>query len=63
MDRMTFDVQDIADLYGVSTRTVWRLEARGSIPRGVRLSAKTVRWDAREIQKLWRTQHAKKPTG
>ncbi len=37
-------VQQLAKRLGVNTRTVWRWEAQGRLPRGLRLSRRTVRW-------------------
>jgi predicted DNA-binding transcriptional regulator AlpA len=38
-------VQDLARLLGCSTRTVWRHELAGKVPRGVRVGG-IVRWPA-----------------
>ncbi len=42
-------VQQVARHYGVASRTVWRWEALGQIPRGLRLTRNTVRWREEEI--------------
>jgi predicted DNA-binding transcriptional regulator AlpA len=42
-------VQQVAKQFGVAERTVWRWEALGTIPRGLRLTRNTVRWRAEEI--------------
>jgi predicted DNA-binding transcriptional regulator AlpA len=42
-------VQQVARQFGVAARTVWRWEALGTIPRGLRLTRNTVRWRAEEI--------------
>jgi len=41
----------VAKCYGTSRRTVWRWEAEGRIPRGIRLGHLVVRWRAKDIQK------------
>jgi len=48
-------VRQVGDLLGISPRTVWRLSAlaeigRSAFPRPLRLSAKVVRWRARDVQ-------------
>ena len=43
-------VQQVAKRYGIGRRTVWRWEATGRIPRGVRLGHLTVRWRAEDIE-------------
>lgn len=37
-------VQDVARLFSVSTRTVWRWIANGRLPAPLRLSEATIRW-------------------
>jgi predicted DNA-binding transcriptional regulator AlpA len=44
-------VQQVARRYGIATRTAWRWEAVGRIPRGLRLTATTVRWREDEIDR------------
>lgn len=42
---MTFlTIEQLANLLGVCKRTIFRLEAKGSIPKGIRLSKGTIRW-------------------
>jgi len=44
-------VQQVAKRYNIGRRTVWRWEAQGRIPRGVRIGHLVVRWRARDIEK------------
>jgi prophage regulatory protein len=44
-------VQQVARRYGVTSRTVWRWEALGRIPRGLRLTSTTVRWREEDIER------------
>ena len=44
-------VLQVAQRYGIATRTAWRWEAVGRIPRGLRLTASTVRWREDEIDR------------
>jgi len=44
-------VQQVAKYYGVAQRTIWRWEALGQIPRGVRLTRNTVRWREDDIER------------
>ena len=37
-------VREVADLLGVSVRSVWRMAEQGKIPQPVRYSRKMVRW-------------------
>jgi excisionase family DNA binding protein len=41
--------KDLAELLGVSTRTVRRMEADGRIPRGKRIGQRIVRWSESTI--------------
>jgi predicted DNA-binding transcriptional regulator AlpA len=43
-------IKQVARRYGVARSTVWRWEATGLIPRGLRISRGTVRWLAAEIE-------------
>lgn len=43
---------EVADLIGVSTRTLWNWEAAGRIPPPIRFNLKVVRWPAADIR-LW----------
>jgi predicted DNA-binding transcriptional regulator AlpA len=43
-------IKQVARRYGVARSTVWRWEATGLIPRGLRISRGTVRWVATEIE-------------
>ncbi len=42
-------IEEVAKRYCVSPSTVWRWEALGKLPRGIRLTSGTVRWRAEEI--------------
>jgi predicted DNA-binding transcriptional regulator AlpA len=44
-------VQQVAKHFGVAERTVWRWEALGTFPRGLRLTRNTVRWREEEIER------------
>jgi predicted DNA-binding transcriptional regulator AlpA len=44
-------VQQVAKHFGVAERTVWRWEALGTLPRGLRLTRNTVRWREEEIER------------
>jgi prophage regulatory protein len=42
-------VQQVAKRYGINTRSVWRWEQRGWLPRAVRLGRGIVRWRESDI--------------
>jgi len=44
-------IQQVAKRYGVAARTIWRWEALGQCPRGVRLTRGTVRWREDDIER------------
>jgi len=44
-------IQQVAKRYGVAARTIWRWEASGQIPRGVRVTRGTVRWREDDIDR------------
>jgi prophage regulatory protein len=44
-------IQQVARRFGVAVRTIWRWEANGQIPRGVRLTRGTVRWREQDIER------------
>jgi excisionase family DNA binding protein len=44
-----FSAQDVAELLGVSRRTVFRLRASGALPAPFEISTNTVRWRYRDI--------------
>lgn len=41
-------VREVAQLFGVSTRQVWKLQSTGRIPQCVRLAG-SVRWNSSDI--------------
>jgi predicted DNA-binding transcriptional regulator AlpA len=43
------DVFQVARIFGVSVRTIWRWEEKGIIPRGLRLTSATIRWKLLDI--------------
>jgi excisionase family DNA binding protein len=43
-------VSDVAEILCIGVRTVWRWAALGKIPKPVRLSRKTLRWKASQLQ-------------
>lgn len=43
-------VKDVAEIFSVTTRTIWRWSATNKIPRPVAPSSNVVRWRASEIQ-------------
>lgn len=47
---MLLDVRQVADLLGISTRTVWRLAATGDIPAPIRIGERIVRWRAADLE-------------
>jgi predicted DNA-binding transcriptional regulator AlpA len=42
--------QAVATMANVAKRTIWRWEACGLMPRGLRLSPRTVRWNSDAIR-------------
>jgi prophage regulatory protein len=44
-------IKQVASRFEVTVRTIWRWEANGQIPRGVRLTRGTVRWREQDIEK------------
>lgn len=47
-DLLTAD--DVADLLGVSKRTLWRLTAAGTLPQPIRFNRKLVRWKGAAVR-------------
>lgn len=47
---MYLRVADVAELLSVNRRTVWRWVDEGRLPSPIRLTARTVRWPASELQ-------------
>jgi excisionase family DNA binding protein len=43
--------QDLAELLGVSARTIRRMHADGRLPRGKRISERRVRWSQDVIER------------
>ena len=43
-------VRQVAERLTVSVRQVWRLAARGTIPRPVKLGTRTVRWKLPDLE-------------
>jgi predicted DNA-binding transcriptional regulator AlpA len=43
-------IQQVAGRYGVAVRTIWRWEAQGQCPRGIRVTRGTVRWREDDIE-------------
>jgi predicted DNA-binding transcriptional regulator AlpA len=48
-------VHEVARKYSVAARTIWRWETQGRIPRGLRLTQRTVRWREDEIDRHLRS--------
>lgn len=48
-DDELLSVHQVAKVYGVVTRTVFRWEAKGLIPRGRRITRQTIRWLKSEL--------------
>jgi len=44
------DVREVATILGISTRSVWRLVAKGELPQPVRFG-RTVRWRSGDIDR------------
>jgi len=43
-------VREVAELFGVNVRTIWRLSQRGEIPAPIRLSERVVRWRLSDLR-------------
>lgn len=50
-DASTLTPGQVAHMLQLSLRTVWRMEARGDLPKAVRYGRKTVRWSREAIEK------------
>ncbi|NOT01455.1 MAG: helix-turn-helix domain-containing protein [Phycisphaerales bacterium] len=48
-------VETVAELLGVSTRTVWRMRDSGELPRPIRVSRSLLRWRLSEIVRYMRS--------
>lgn len=48
-------ISDVAEILGVSKRTIERMEKRGTLPAKTRLSHKTVGWRASRFQEFMST--------
>ena len=46
----TLTLQDVATVYRVSKRTIWRWVAEGRLPRPLAITRRIRRWKACEIQ-------------
>ena len=45
------DVRQVAELYGLHVRTVWRMAASGELPQPIRISERVVRWRLVDIER------------
>lgn len=45
-------LHDLADLFGVSKVTIWRMRKRGEIPPPIRISRYVIGWPRPTIEKL-----------
>jgi len=54
--QVAVSVDTVAELLGISTRSVWRLVARGELPRPVRIGG-LARWDQAAVLAWWSRQH------
>ncbi len=43
-------VRDVAAIFKVHPRTVWRMSATGEIPASLTLAPKTIRWRLKDIE-------------
>lgn len=48
---LLLDVRQVAELFQVHRRTVWRMAAAGDIPAPIRISDRVVRWRLRDIER------------
>ncbi len=49
-DVAVINVREVAELLGVSARTVWRMSQRGEIPAPIRLGDRVVRWRLSDLR-------------
>lgn len=49
-NRRLINIKELAEMIGVSTKTVYRWRDQGRIPPGKQLSDQTIRWDIRTIE-------------
>ena len=50
LDKELLTVHDMAKVYSVSVRTIWRWADLGKIPRPYHLTPSTVRWKGEEVR-------------
>lgn len=55
MDDRFLSMSDVAEILGVSKKTVERMEKRGTLPAKAKLSHRTVGWRASRIQEFMNT--------
>lgn len=48
-------ISDVAEILGVSKKTIERMEKRGDIPKKTKLSHKTVGWGSSRFQEFMNT--------
>lgn len=51
-------VTEMAAIYGVSTPTIWRWAAKGTIPKPLKIGENTTRWDGAEVAATWAAEHS-----
>lgn len=52
-------IRDIAELFGVTERTIYRWRVTGRLPAPIQTSERTIRWRAEDIENLGIKKHAK----
>jgi len=54
IEPLALDVHDLADMLRLSPRTIYSLDASGSIgPVALRLSERILRWDRAQVEAWW----------
>lgn len=56
-DYKLLSVKEVANFTGLSVPSVWRLCAKGTFPKPIKLAEKTTRWRS-DVLKAWVESHA-----
>ena len=51
-------MKEAAELLGVSRQTFWKWTREGNVPKGIRLSGRTIRWRKSDLLEFAKRRHA-----
>jgi len=54
-----YSADDLAEMFGVDTKTIWRWQLTGNMPKGIKLSPGCTRWPS-DLIDTWIVSRAEK---